>query len=236
MTVDPVKYVETEVKLSILTDVVRVAKYHARHHTENTGHFSTPRQVFCYVDHLGYLAYGDNRSTSRSVQFIRDFFPPHYTPYAELLFSMWRHGTVHQLKPYTYRAPLKNGVSQQITVNWLSTNHNRKRERGQHMLFFPMEGKKNDVYLVVNSCQLADDLVVAVDAFISHLKSTPADRAECAKRVASLKDPSEYNDQKIGKQIIPKLLKQIRSAWRDKAGKLNQNGHITLWHPSDRTK
>lgn len=233
MAMDPVTYLEDEVKRSIMMDVVRVARYHARRHREDTGHFSTPRQVFCYVDHLGYLACGDIGSTERSVRFIRDFFPPYYADYAELLHAMWRHGTIHQLKPQAYRAPLTDGAQRRIRVRWLSSNHNRRRERGQHMLLFPMEGKRNDVYLVVNSCQLADDLVSAVDAFIAHLHTNAKDRKECAKRITALGRPQDY-DHMARKPVAAARLAEIRQSWRAKAGMLSREGHIIEWHPGDR--
>lgn len=109
MNEDVLGYLQ-QVRLCAESDVVNVARYHARNHKTNHGHFSTPRQVFCYVDHLGFIAFG-GQSTPRSVRFIREYFPAQYGRFAALLHAMWRHGTVHQLKPYSYKAPLADGAT-----------------------------------------------------------------------------------------------------------------------------
>ena len=144
MTVDPIDYLDNEIRISIENDIRDVALYHARRRKiKKAGHFGIPRNVFCFVDHLGSLAYGAS-STENAVKFIREFFPVRYHNFAALLYAMWRHGTVHEYKPKSFCASCAGA---DITVRWLSTNHNRKKERAQNMLPFPMEGKSGTVYL-----------------------------------------------------------------------------------------
>jgi hypothetical protein len=226
---EPIRYLEDEVLASAVGDVVEVARYHARHHCRDNGHFSTPRQVFCYADHLGYLTFGGSDSTARSVKFIKRFFPPTYKPFAELLVAMWRHGTVHQIKPYSYRAPLADGDAVEVVVRWLSTNHNRKRERAQHLLVFPMERKTGTVYLVMNSCQLADDLVTAINGLIDALRSGEVDFSTCASRVSALDEPRSYRD--AGKSMADSVMRQIRRAWEQQGGMLDASGAVITRHP-----
>jgi hypothetical protein len=228
--VDPTRYLEDEVLTSAVSDIVEVAAYHARHHARNTGHFSTPRQVFCYADHLGYIAYGETASTARTVRFIREFFPPNYGRFAELLVAMWRHGTVHQLRPYSYRAPLHDGDVREPEVRWLSSNHNRKKERAQHMLVFSMENTPDAVYLVVNSCQLADDLVYSVNRLIGALGDGTVDVADCAARVGALQQSRRYDDG-VGRTMAAALAAQIRDAWSAQGGMLSESGNVVLRHP-----
>lgn len=234
MSIDVIEYLEDEVRKSIITDVVDVAAYHGRRQELDSGHYSTPRQVFCYVDHLGYVAYGDSSSTKRAVKFIKEFFPSQYEAFAELLFVMWRHGTVHQLKPYSYRAPLRDASGRQVAVRWLSTNHNRKQERTQHMLVFPMEDTPDTVFLVVNSCQLADDLLSAVNGLINHLRAKPLHKEVCEKRIESLTKICDYTE--TSKSMVPIIKSQIRDAWNRQGGRLNKNGTIVKPHPETKGK
>lgn len=234
MGADPIQYLEREVLESAVTDIVEVAAYHARHHKRDTGHFSTPRQVFCYADHLGWLAFGDRESTRRTVRFIREFFPPRYEPFAELVVAMWRHGTVHQLKPYSYRGPLAGGAAEEVEVRWLSTNHNRRRERAQHMLVFPVRNQQSRVFLVVNSCQLADDLVASVNRLIGALREDELDLPAITQRVASLGDARSYQD--AGKSMAQQVKEQIREAWRRQGGMLDEDGNVIEEHPEAKLK
>jgi len=217
-----------QVRLSAEADIVKVARYHARDHKANHGHFSTPRHVFCYVDHLGFIAYGGN-STPRSVRFIREFFPARYARFAELLYAMWRHGTVHQLKPYAYKASLTDQVDDVVEVRWLSTNHNRKLERAQHLLVFPVPDAVNAVYLVVNGCQLADDLVFAIDAFARQVRNSGIDVDSCSQRVAALDEARDYTD--VGRSIAIAVRDQIRLAWQVKGGRLDDKLSVVETHP-----
>lgn len=227
MSQDAIKYLETEVRPSVLTDVVAVAAYHGRRQKLGAGHFSTPRQVFCYIDHLGYIAYG-GASTGRAVRFIKEFFPVSYREMAELVYVMWRHGTVHELKPVSYRAPLRGVPCRKVEVRWLSTNHNRERERRRHMLVFPMEGKPDTVYLVMNSCQLADDLLDAVDQFVERLKADSPREKRCAERIKSLAQVREYTQ--AGKSMAPTIKQQIRDAWAKQGGLLDKSGKVVRAH------
>jgi len=52
-------YLTISVRETIVTDVVEIAKYHSIHRRMNEGSFGIPRQVFCYVDFLGSIAYGN---------------------------------------------------------------------------------------------------------------------------------------------------------------------------------
>jgi hypothetical protein len=229
MRADPIRYLEDDVLESAQCDIVAVARYHARvFDSQDAGHFSTPRQVFCYADHLGFLASGDSASTARTVAFIRDFFPPEYARFAELLVAMWRHGTVHQLKPYAYSAPLA-GSEGSIEVRWLSSNHNRKRERSLNLLVFPMKNRPGAVYLVMNSCQLADDLVSAINRFLGALRRGELDVADCARRLDTISQPRSYKE--VGKSMAESVKEQIRVAWTSQGGMLDEQGNVIEEHP-----
>jgi len=73
---------------------------------------------FCYVEFLGYLYSGgekDRRLSKNAVDFLRIYFgeaDPKYKKVGGLLYHIYRHGTVHELKPK--RIQLKDGT----TVGW----------------------------------------------------------------------------------------------------------------------
>ena len=227
---DSIKYLK-EIRNSIIKDIRDVAYYHARRHKQkNAGHFSIPREVFSIVDHLGFLAYGDSGSTARAVKFIKEFFPDRYFELAELVYAMWRQGTIHQFKPISYHASSINGIPQKVIVKWVSTNHNRKKERQQNMLCFPMEGKKNTVYIVINVCQLSDDLLIALDNFIQQLKKNKKWEKECQNRIKEMLSLHDLNTIS-GKNRIKVIEKEIKSRWPKKGGILDQKLNVIKKHP-----
>jgi hypothetical protein len=170
MSQEAVDYLLTEIRPTLVAEVVDVALELGSEdaHRADLGHFSVPRDVFAYVDHLGQIAYG-GRPTKRSVRFLREFFPPQYDDLADLLYAMWRHGVVHSYEPISYSAPLGDG---EVAVYWVSTNHASDAVRKHHLLPYAIEGLDDVAALVVNTCQLACDLRDALDTFIERLRGT----------------------------------------------------------------
>lgn len=230
MAVNVIDYLKNEIRPSVETDIVRVAAYHGRHRIDNGGHFSIPRNVFCLIDHLGYIAYGDESSTNRGVRFIENFFPLSYHKFAELLWAMWRHGVVHEYRPISFHSSSPKIPSGRIQVKWLSTNHNRKNEKAQHMLPFAAEGKSDTVFIVSNTCQLAEDLLDALDRFIRDLEIDTIFQRECSQRIATLTLTHDYTTVK-GKLHQKRILQEIICAWKTKGGMLDNGGNIKRGHP-----
>ena len=129
---DAIEYLNTDLRRAVDEDVVAIAKL-------GLGRFGVPRSAFSYMDHLGFLAYGSTRSTERTVAFIREFFPEQYHGLAELIVHMWRHAIVHEHKPQSLRTAIP-GMGGPVDVLWLSTTHDRARERGLHLLTLPIQG------------------------------------------------------------------------------------------------
>lgn len=197
-------------------------------HSQDLGHFSIPREVFSVVDHLGSLVSSEG-STRRSVAFIHAYFPDTYKQTAHLLLAMWRHGVVHAWQPYSYRADL-DGTS--VTVRWLSSNHDRAAERGNHLLTFKHSSEPNTMILVVNTCELAQDLLTAVDAFIAALEGEPELDSKCAQRLAESLAVHGL-DFVQGARIRESVENQMRLSWHAAAG-LIQDGHVVQPHPEAR--
>lgn len=213
-----IKYLEN-IRTSIVNDVKDVATYHSRHYkSKSAGFFSIPRQVFCYVDYLGFVAFGEN-STNGAVCFIQKYFPKNYEPFAELLYSMWRHGTVHQYEPKSFFANF-DARPVLVTVNWLSNNSNHKSQRRRNMKFYSVRGSNRDVRLVINTCQLVDDLIFALDSFIQDLKSTEHYRKECEKRIDTIAGMHDCMALKTNATRKAAIRGEIKKAWEDRAGEI----------------
>jgi len=218
------------IRESIINDVKDVADFHARpDKTKEAGFFSIPRNVFCYVDYLGYIAFGyknGNRTqnTRCAEEFIKKYFPSKYRDYAELIYSMWRHGTVHGYEPTSYFATDSKKKPNKIKVNWLSNNDSEQGNRDAHLNFYPMEGKRATIYLVVNTCQLVDDLLSALDNLVVDLENNSKKKRECEKRLNEFGNPSDFNSiqRSDSKNAVGK---QIFIAWQNRSKtKINERG------------
>ena len=228
---DILRYLEAHLRPLVDTELVKLAEHYASGTINGRGHFRIPREVFCYVDHLGELAVGGPSSTARAVRFIRDFFPMRYHDWAELVYAMWRHGTVHAHKPFSYRAPLP-GSTTVVDVQWLSANHNPPRERGVHLLAFPIDGRPNAVYLVMNTCQLAYDLLFAIDSFMTRLRSDPRRKSDCQNRLDALAPIREHTSiQGSNRRQI--VAQEIATVWEASGGLIDATGNVTKPHPKE---
>lgn len=149
---------------SIFDDVKNVLKYHEE--TDVGGYHGIPRQVFCYVDHLGKIVYGKG-GTEEAIHFINDYFPEKYKDKSELIYEMWRHGTVHSYEPKTIEKDDK-------VLTWLSNISSNKIERNSHLwvLKRPEQKGHNIFYLKINVNQLVDDLIVSLDRLANELKKS----------------------------------------------------------------
>lgn len=210
-----IDYLKTDLRQSIINDVRDVAHYHAHPRRKvNAGYFSIPREVFCYVDFLGQLAFGKG-NTESAEKFMKNYFPSNYKNYAELIYSMWRHGTVHDYKPKTYYAEYPNQSPKKIRVYWLSNNGNKKKLRKEHLKFFSMIGKRGTIYLCVNNCQFVDDLLLALNSYIKTLEKDNKLKRDCQKRLAKTLKSSPYNSirRNASRQTV---YNQILLAWKNK--------------------
>ena len=217
-------YLTISVRETIVTDVVEIAKYHSIHRRMNEGSFGIPRQVFCYVDFLGSIAYGnqgeEEASTWKGVRFIEEFFPSHYRPYANLIVALWRHGTVHHFVPFVYYAM---SGTQKVLIGWSSNSSNDESDRKVNMKIINKQGNKNILYLAVNICQLADDLLIAFDKFVDMIEKDPSFENECLRRLQRVMEPKNCMTlKKVGIRTKEKLRSQIFLAKCSTEGELEE--------------
>jgi hypothetical protein len=196
-----ISFLKDTVRRAVLSDIVEVARYHARRGT-NGGWFGVPRQVFCFVDFLGAVSYNNDplrresgASTRKAVRFIDEFFPRCYKPFSNLIVAMWRHGTVHNFIPFSYYAMKGN---RKVTVKWTSNNSNAQHNRAVNLGIFDSEYDTNTVCLSVNTCQLADDLLYALDALITRMEKNSSFRRGCLRRLQRSLETRSYKTIRLG--------------------------------------
>jgi len=137
------------------------------------GSFAVPELVFSYCDFLGALYTGyleQGNLTRRALEFIKKFFTKvnqKYDEYAEIMYDMYRHGTVHAFEPKTYKIGGKK-------VSWLVG-----KGTSEHLAFRATTAEEKargfiaDYMLCLDVKQLYLDLKSSFDLFIKELESEP---------------------------------------------------------------
>jgi hypothetical protein len=216
MTRKIIDYLKKDLRQSIVNDISDVARYHARPRKKaEAGFFSVPRHVFCYVDFLGHIAFG-KRNTEGAVAFIRGYFPSKYHDYAALIYSMWRHGTVHEYGPKVFYAQFLNQSPKKVLVGWLSNNDNKLKERSLHLQFLPVAGRRGKIQLCINICQLVDDLLTALDNFVNKLTSDRNLKRDCQHRLNSILGPKPHTSIR-GPHWQQAVYQEIGLAWKNRS-------------------
>ncbi len=153
---DSSRYLREHLRVSIVNEVMDAALFHSRRaRRKSGGFFSIPLLVFCYVDFLGSLRFGLPAGSVKAIKFIKQYFPDRYRAYAELLYTMWRHGTVHEHSPKKLFSVDSETVF--CKVGPLANNKNNRKNRANHLKTFNTVGINRDVFLCVNTCALVDD-------------------------------------------------------------------------------
>lgn len=220
-----IKILDSDLRGSIIKDVKNIALYHSRQYKGiEAGFFSVPRQVFCYIDHLGFIAFGWKSPTQGAEDFIKTYFPINYHPYAELLYSMWRHGTVHEYGPKSYYLDLNEKKPRTISIRWLANNSGSKAHRKENLKFYYKDTVDN-IYLVVNICQLVDDLIYALDSFIRKLKSDKSYKKSCENRLKEV-GVVESTECILRAESKRAVRKQIELARENLCGEINEKGDV----------
>ena len=218
-----IDYLDNNLRKSIENDIKKVSLYHSRNYGGiRAGFFSIPRHVFCIIDYLGYIESGNKGSTIRSEDFIKKYFPTNYSSYAEVLVAIWRQGTVHQFAPKKYVVKYPGESFKKISLRWLSNNSNKKINRKENLKTYSMLGKKStEVYLVLNNCQLVDDLLDALTKFVSAVKMNPKKKSECERRIEEVMGDFPISEI-MGTNRQNAVSSQICNAWKFRAGLINK--------------
>lgn len=148
-------------------DILGSLRWHESH--GGGGFFSTPVSCFTMIDYLASLAYGES-STGNAVTFIGEFLGrvnPKYAAYADLLYAMFRHGTVHQFDPNHYFTTRWQSI---FRLGWSMNNSSLQWNRDVHLKCLKVLGKEKGYLVSLNLFQLADDLKSSIQLFIHELR------------------------------------------------------------------
>jgi rRNA processing protein Gar1 len=196
------EFLQRDLKQSIKNDIYPILQPEK----EEGGYFGAACLVLCYLDFLGalYGGYPKNdkfprgrkkiATQQKTVGFIKDILGSvdcRYKHNADLLYEMYRHGTVHLYAPKVLK---KNGRE----LRWLLYKGEReKREMAdrralkvQHMQ--PIERDDESDWLPVSINCLYDDLRTAIDEFCALLDADKNARVEKWREAAdALCEPEE---------------------------------------------
>jgi hypothetical protein len=149
---------------------------------------------FCQVEFLGCLYSGERNNQAlakNAVKFIRQYLGrvnPRYKEIGGLLYHVYRHGSVHDLRPKTVE--LENGV----ILNWEISSGSGYYPSGKHLTGWQSNGT---AALQVDEHLLCNDLVAAVDLFYADLCSDQQLREGFEAVVKTLKKPEKLKKKGI---------------------------------------
>ena len=159
------------------------------HGEQNRGGFlSLPRQVFCYFDYLGALASNGKNSTKNAVEFMEKYLTRTNSEYKDkcnLLYFMWRHGTVHEFDAKIITSSIDN-----FHIKWGSNNSPEERNRKWHLKLLCSEYQADNYYWFINLFELVENLQDSLKYFIEDLEND----SQYLKRVRD-------NYKKISKEV-----------------------------------
>jgi hypothetical protein len=207
-------YLQSEIKNSVILDVGSCLNSS----NPKGGVFAVPRLVLAYVDYLGALYHGYDGSvdprtgrrifskTSYAKSFLVEVFGTvhdDYKRYGELLYDIYRHGTVHLYEPLT----LKNRTTGK-TIEWhvfkLATPTAPPSRVGEiktnpwnrmmiHLVPTPKPGQNdpNVWVLPVSIDCLYFDLLAALDVYAKRVQNEPDLAGRFQRTINALMSPDE---------------------------------------------
>jgi len=174
------------------------------------GYYSGIRLIFCYVDFFGEL-YKNTTQSNGPVNFIKVYFGkvnPRYNDIAGILYSTFRHGTVHTFQPKLF---LINGKPYGYVISKEDTNGNfiYKADGYVECTYTHLEPQSPNpgIQLFPISLErLLKDLKSAVDYYISELKNNEKLRENAFDMMRKIQTPTEFRcDNNLVKEKHPNL-------------------------------
>jgi hypothetical protein len=179
---DAVKYLDQDLRKAIKNDVLDVALFFSRpRRRKQAGYFCIPKLVFTLSEFLGYIAYGGTRKKSEAqdgVKFLEVYFK--YSEYPNLIFNMWRHGTVHRFSPDIFEHKIRG---KKIIVGWMSNKDRGRGNQSANTEAFNFIEHPNTIVININIYKLAKDLLKALDKFIVDIKGGKVSASDCCMRL-----------------------------------------------------
>jgi len=202
---------------SIDTDLLIPLKEFER--VDKGGHFSIPRQVFCYLDYLGALANNGKNLTQNAIKYMEKYLTPVNSKYSgkcNILYNMWRHGTVHKFFPNTYSSKEKN-----FELHWGANNTSLEINRKWHLDCFCMENKFGQYNFFINLFELVENLRASAKLFIHDVEDK---RSEFDRVQKNYEKISRYIDLDAEDKIQLRL--EAEKIVEDSMGIINISGSV----------
>lgn len=165
-------FLQTNLKASIQNDVFPVVQMNR----QEGGYFAVPRLVFCYVDFLGAIYSGFQKSgksgiatTAKAKNYLCDVMSlvdPGYKGVADALINAYRHGTVHLYAPIF----LKRKDGRELAWECYKGPRKTLKEVGPNSSLWinhlhPYQAKTNTDVLPISINCLYDDLLQSIDQY-----------------------------------------------------------------------
>lgn len=203
-SIDEIERGLKDLKASARTDILPILNLDK----PEGGYFGVPRSVLSYVDFLGALYCGYKGETvgkkgrrsiatpSKAKQFIKGVFGEIYEPYGdfgEIMYEMYRHGTVHLYRPNT----LINEKGD--ILEWFIYKGERKGfQKYERKIIFvhhmiPQRFVYNRHIFPISINLLYDDLISAIDLYFERLKKDKELRKNYSEVVNALLMPEKTN-------------------------------------------
>jgi hypothetical protein len=202
---------------SIDDDLILPLKMHEKE--KQGGFFSISRQVFCYVDYLGALSSNGKNTSQNAITYMEKYFTkvnPNYIGKCDLMYSMWRHGTVHEYDPKVYESGSKN-----LRLGWGANNSSKRHNRDCHLECFCQKEKPGYYSWFINLFELVEDLKDSVRYLIYDLEF---DQTLITTTRNNLKKMSNIID--LDKKLKSNWLTEAELVVNNAAGVIDQNGQV----------
>jgi hypothetical protein len=202
---------------SIDDDLILPLRKHEKE--ERGGFFSISRQVFCYVDYLGALASNGKNTSDNAIAYMEEYFTqanPKYSGKCDLMYSMWRHGTVHEYDPKAYKS-----VSKNFQLGWGANNSSKRHNRDSHLECFCKKEKPDNYFWFINLFELVEDLKESVTHLIRDLEF---DQAFLNKSRGNLQKMSKVID--LDKKTKSNWLTEAERVVNSAAGVIAKDGQV----------
>ena len=113
---------------------------------------------------------------------------------------------MHEMRPKSLFAEFPGKKPAKITVCWMSNNDDTPGNRSAHLKTF-LRVEKRVVQLNINTCQLVDDLLSALDSFFGDARSIRKLKRECERRYAEKTKPQSVSTKGLADIVKDQIWK-----------------------------
>ena len=183
------------------------------------GFLSISRQVFCYIDYLGALSTDGKNTSGNAVAYMEQYLVRANSAYSgrsNLMYTMWRHGTVHEYDPKIFKSDEK-----QFRLRWGANNSSRAENRKWHLACFCKGSKPNCYHWFINLFELVKDLKESIRWFIQDLEFNEKHLAKARSNLQKLSQEVDLDKPEKGN-----LISEAEKLVAETAGVLDDRNNV----------